>query len=327
MQKTCLQLLKAGYEGISGKTARNIKLPSGIHFKEQGGIVRLELSASGVTGNMQYDAGAFEAWCLALHRWCRFRVDLTWELPPEGTTAAQLCHYERFLYRVARFKALFSEWFVIEPSLEKEISKARALAQTCYLNVEDDKRDTTEKLGDNPERRMELMLLRSARFAEHYGLSDGTRDIHFPVGLFEGAKSRDTRIFPGGAANIDLVCLSGETFWLFELKAKQNYSVGVFTELFFYASVIRDALRGGHFEFVPARGETAIQPEALKSVTHIEAVMLAHKIHPLLDFRLISILNEAVEKLWNTDLLRAQVHFRADRLLADEPDLRIAPVE
>ena len=64
MPETCLQLLKAGYKDISGKTARSIPLPSGILFEEHDGIVRLELTASGVTGNMQEDAGAFEAWSL-----------------------------------------------------------------------------------------------------------------------------------------------------------------------------------------------------------------------------------------------------------------------
>jgi hypothetical protein len=327
MQKTCLQRLKTAYRDAPGTLPRSIKLPSGIRFEDQDETVRLELTARGITANMQEDAGAFEGWSLAFHRWCKVKVELGWEILPENATPAHLLHYQRFLYRVAYFKGLFPEWFAVESSLEKELSNARALGQSCVLNVEDKERDITEKPGGKPERRMELMLLKSDKFAEHYGFPHRARDIHFPVGLFEGVKRGNTRIFPGGAANIDLVCLDDEVFWIFELKAEENYPVGILTESFFYASVIRDALRGGHFRFVASRPGAQINPEVLKSVTQIEAVMLGHKIHPLLDSGLISILNDAVEGHWNADLSRVRVHFRADQLLSDEPDLRIAPVE
>lgn len=321
-----MQRLQAAYKAASGKPIGNITRLRGIDFEDMGGKVHLKLLVPGITANMQDNAGAFEGWSLALHRWCNVKVELGWEILPESATAAHLRHYERFLYRVAYYKDLFPEWFAIESSLEKELSKARALGQTCYLNVGDKERVTAEKPGDKPERRMELMLLKSDEFAAHYGFKHGTRDIHFPVGLFEGAKSRDTRIFPGGAANIDLVCLNGETFWLFELKAEDNYPVGIFTELFFYASVIRDALRGGHFEFVASRLDALIQPDALQKVACIEAVMLGHKIHPLLDSGLISILNEAVEKRWNAEPSRAHVRFRAD-CISERGELKIATVD
>jgi hypothetical protein len=122
------------------------------------------------------------------------------------------------------------------------------------------------------------------------------------------------------------VCLDADTIWLFELKAGGNIPVGTVTELFFYTSLIRDALHGDPIRFAQARHEARIQPEALSRVTRIEGVMLGHEVHPLLDSELMSILNEAVEKRWNAERSRAHVRFRADRIF-EGGELKIATVE
>jgi hypothetical protein len=311
-----------------GKRDRSIKLPSGISFVGESEEVQLVLSAKTVTHNMQSNEAAFEGWCLALRRWCNVEVVLRWTPPPPESPLSQRRHYQRFLYRAARFEGLF-EWFRIESDCAAEIGAAQALERRpLYLNVGGTRGPEQESASDGTsESALECRLLKSSEFAAHYGFCHGTRDRQFPVGLFSNNRpSRDSQIFPGGKGAIDLVCLDADTLWLFELKAGGNIPVGTITELFFYTSVIRDALCGGPFKFAQARPEARIQPEALSRVTRIEGVMLGHDVHPLLDSGLISILNEAVEKRWNTEPSRARVSFRADRI-SEEAELKIATVD
>jgi hypothetical protein len=322
-----LQSAYAAHAKACGKPRRSIRLPSGISFVGEGEEVQLSLSAKGVTANMQSNEAAFEGWCLALRRWCEVEVVLQWTPPPPAATASHRQHYERFLYRAARFQSLF-DWFRIESRHAVEVGAARALERRpLYLNVGGARGPEQESASEgDSESALEHRLLKSSEFAAHYGLAHGTRDRQLPVGLFsEKTPSQGSRIFPGGKGAIDLVCLDVDTIWLFELKAGGNIPVGTVTELFFYTSLIRDALHGGPFKFAQARPEARIQPEALSKVTRIEGVMLGHDVHPLLDSGLISILNEAVEKRWNAEPSRAHVRFRADRI-SEGGELKIATV-
>ena len=330
MQKNWERCLKEAYAAdakVRGKRNRSIKLPSGITFVGEGEQVQLVLSAKCVTANMQADAAAFEGWCLALRRWCKVEIELRWTPPPPDAPKSHRRHYERFLYRAARFQTLF-DWFRIESDCAVEVGKARALEQRpLFLNVGGPRGFEKEGASDgDSESALEHRLLKSSAFAEHYGFANGTRDRQLPVGLFSGTVSRKSQIFPGGKGAIDLVCLDADTLWLFELKAGENIPVGAITELFFYTSVVRDALGGGPFEFAQALPKARIQYKALSKVTRIEGAMLGHDVHPLIESGLISIMNEAVENRWNAEPSRPQVHFRADRIV-EEPELKIASVD
>jgi hypothetical protein len=275
---------------------------------------------------MQSNEAAFEGWCLALRRWCRVEVVLQWTPPPPDATVSQRRHYQRFLYRVARFQSLF-DWFRVESRHADEVGEARTLEHPLYVNVGGPREPELESasVGDS-ESALEHRLLTSSEFAAHYDFAHGTRDRQLPVGLFsEKRPSRVSQIFPGGKGAIDLVCLDADTIWLFELKAGGNIPVGTVTELIFYTSLIRDALHGGPFTFAHVLPDARIQPEALSKVTRIEGVMLGHDLHPLLDSGLISILNEAVEKRWNAEPSRAHVRFRADRIFEGD-ELKIVTV-
>jgi hypothetical protein len=332
MQHNWEQRLKSAYDADAmacGKPPRSIRLPKGISFVGEDKEVQLSLSAKSVTANMQSNEAAFEGWCLALRRWCKVEVVLQWTPPPPDAKASHLQHYERFLYRAARFQSLF-DWFRIESRHAVEIGAARALEhRPLFLNVGGARGPEQESASEgDSESALEHRLLKGSDFAAHYGLAHGTRDRQLPVGLFsEKRPSRESRIFPGGKGAIDLVCLDADTIWLFELKAADNIPIGIVTELFFYTSLIRDALHGGPFTFAKARPKARIQPEALSKVTHIEGVMLGHDVHPLLDSVLISILNEAVETRWNAEPSRAHVHFRVDRIFEPEGgELKIVAV-
>jgi hypothetical protein len=331
MQKNWEECLRSAYNTDAeacGRPRRSIKLPSGISFVGEGDEVQLSLPAKAVTANMQDNAAAFEGWSLALRRWCGVEVVLQWTPLPPDATLLHRQHYERFLYRAARFQSVF-DWFRIDSHHAVEVGKAQALEhRPLFLNVGGPRGLEKEGASNgDSESALEHRLLKSSEFAVHYDFSHGTRDRQLPVGLFsEKTPRRKCQIFPGGKGAIDLVCLDADTIWLFELKAGGNIPVGTVTELFFYTSLIRDALHGDTITFAQARPEARIQPQALSKVTRIEGVMLGHDIHPLLESGLISILNEAVEKRWNVERSRAHVWFRADRL-SEEGELKIAPVD
>ena len=167
---------------------------------------------------------AFEGWCLALRRWCRVEVVLQWTPPSEDATPSQLRHYERFLYRAARFQSLF-DWFRIEARHEIEVNMARSLERRpLLLNVGGARglEQESASVGDS-ESALEHRLLSSSEFAAHYGFAHGTRDRQIPVGLFSEKIGRESQIFPGGKGAIDLVCLNAETIWLFELRGWRKH--------------------------------------------------------------------------------------------------------
>jgi hypothetical protein len=84
----------------------------------------MEMSVDALKGNMQANRAAFEAWALALSVWCDVKnVELDWNETP----ADQDCHFQRFLYRVAKFSRLFP-WF--------RVSKPQALEHCLAIQSE-----------------------------------------------------------------------------------------------------------------------------------------------------------------------------------------------
>jgi hypothetical protein len=73
------------------------------------------MKSKAILANLQTNAAAFEAWCLALRVWCEVeKIELRWQQPADNSPNEQ-CHYQRFLYRVERFRSLFPSWFSSRP--------------------------------------------------------------------------------------------------------------------------------------------------------------------------------------------------------------------
>jgi hypothetical protein len=169
------------------------------------------------------------------------------------------------------------------------LANSEALSSAMlYLNVAGDRRkDPPSKSGSDkkvdPEYELECRLLEGDDFNQYYKFGFGCiKDRQFPVGLFSAEKpSIASAIFPGGKGAIDLVCLDGPRFWLFELKAGDNIPIGTLTELIFYTSIIRDAVCG-RFQFGKGVGDrSCVQPGMLGGVKDITGMMLGHDLHPL----------------------------------------------
>jgi hypothetical protein len=326
------QKLRNDYERKTG-SHRNIRLPSQDQIKFDGEIdcVTVTMKPKAIVANLQTNAAAFEAWSLALRVWCEVKkIQLRWE-SPSVSTANERCHYQRFLYRAARFRSLFQEWFDLPPEPREE---ADALGNGVFcLNVPGDRSAIEAPInGDEmPEstRKAEADLENylwnpktSKAFKEKFGLEQVGRQ--FPVGLFRNSVARDNRIFTGAKSAIDLVGIGKGALWLFELKAGANIPAGILSELIFYASVMRDSIPGpagqaARFQFDPRKPENGMAVSAtnvrgcdLKGCKRIEAVLLGEKFHPLVgDSRIIRTLNEAADLHWNTSLEQVPVAFSA----------------
>jgi hypothetical protein len=153
-------------------------------------------------------------------------------------------------------------------------------------------------LAGRSESDLELALEVSKAFKARFRLDKVMRQ--WPVGLFDGRVASGNRIFTGGKSGIDLVGIRGDTLVLFELKKHGNEKVGAVSELFFYASVMRDSIgTSAAFEFKSqrARKNCAIAPEDIVPCSRISAVLLAPKLHPLIsEPRILECLNQATTK-------------------------------
>jgi len=319
--------LRAAY-ARSARTNRPVRLPSDetIRITGEGDQAFIDMRPRAIVANMQENGSAFEGWSLALKYWCGADVTLRWEPPvpnSDPSVAAQSeRHYQRFLYRVERFKSLFN-WFNIGPT--DPFAGSRVLGgEAIYLNsagaaAKERSNPTTKSL---PENELENRLLNDPDFDRHYGFSqERIKDRQFPVGLFSTSVAANTSmIFPGGKGAIDLVCLDYRHLWIFELKAKSNIPIGTITELLFYSSVIRDAVMA-KFKFGETVGNRArVKPEMLADVDTITAVMLGHDLHPLLsDPGLLKLLNQAVARHWNTVVRAPKLMFRVGQIMQDVP--------
>jgi hypothetical protein len=303
---------------------RRVRLPKSgpMTVTGEGDRAIICLRRDTVVRNMQDDAAAFEGWSLALRRWCDAEnVTLDWEDPGPELQPRNERHFQRFLYRVARFQSLFPEWFTVGAADAFRRSRVPA-SKRLFLNVPGDRRGIGK--GGRPEHQRECSLLEDDDFKRHYNLGPTSMiNRQFPVGLFSSEEpSEASALFPHKKAAIDLVCLDGTRLCLFELKADDNIPIGTLSELIFYTSFIRDAV-AGRFRF-PGGGQSLVRPDMIGKVTDITAVMLGDDYHPLLaDARIIKMLNDAAALHWNGSA-GAVVTFRADQIVSgkDEP-LRI----
>jgi hypothetical protein len=117
-------------------------------------------------------------------------------------------------------------------------------------------------------------------------------DRQLPVGVFKDRVSRDPghRVFTGGHSTIDIwgVDKMAKRLFLFELKKDGNEKLGILSELFFYAYVMAD-VQAGRFTFQKPNTDIA-QTES------IEAFILAPLWHPLIDDKLLAMVNQAFSR-------------------------------
>ncbi|MBI5791399.1 MAG: hypothetical protein HZA63_07985 [Rhodocyclales bacterium] len=268
-------------EAYASGRRHNISLPNSNEFRLSGTKekLRLSLTARAVVCNMQDDIAAFEGWLLALKAWnCITRVELHWDIPENIDDG----HYQRFLYRVTWFNKLFSSWLSVAPEchayLDESKVKGTLVVNSAAGTPTDDHADKSK------EAKLEKYLADSDWLANTFALAKVGRQ--FPVGLFQDEVSNKTKIFTGGKSAIDLVGIEPEQnrLWVFELKAENNSSMGIVSELLFYVSFMCNVVKG---DFTHVNGKPEVKGRLhhldLNDIKKIRGCFLAPKFHPLLD--------------------------------------------
>jgi hypothetical protein len=219
-------------------------------------------------------------------------------------------HFQRLLYRLKRLIEIFPGRIVADERLLKLSRVSGSGLSLLYLNQPLNHRSSVEaerderlrvflsQPGDHSESDLERALEISPAFRKALTLEKVMRQ--WPVGLFGERVAHGNRIFTGGKSAIDLIGIRNDELVLVELKKDGNRKVGAISELFFYSSLMRDAL-GGVFKFEerPSKRNCAVSTGDIKRCSSICAVLLAPTMHPLIENpKIISELNSALARHW-----------------------------
>ncbi len=262
----------------------------------------LELDEKATLKNMQDDSVAFEGWALVLKSWLGAeRITLSWS---SELIHNENLHYQRFLYRVIRFKGSMYKWFDVENLSLLEDSRVlhpdgRFREGKFLLNYETETRKGGEGKNEDSEDAWEKRfydcpesLLKISKAQK------GSLNRQLPVGLFKDKVRKNTKnhkpqIFPGGKAAIDLWALADDgKLIIYELKkpkknGKSNKKIGAISELLFYSYLMQDFQNQNNLNFncsgksssADGKDGTAELVEKSKGVI---GYILMDEIHPLL---------------------------------------------
>lgn len=215
-----------------------LNLPSTIDYDEIGDSLAMYVRHP--DKNMQEDASAFEAWALALKAVGYETVKLDWD-SSQKRNKTQLRHYNRFLYRVEKFKELYP-WFE-----HKEVSTDHIFGESVkkYINYGKTIVSRSSK-GEVSENYYEEQLYKSEKFRKEHNIESGYIERQLPVGIFTGNPPTDENsLFTGKASAIDLYGIDNDgVFKIFELKVAKNKKAGALSEVFFYWCIIDDVISG-----------------------------------------------------------------------------------
>ena len=252
-----------------------------------------------VLENMQTDKAAFEGWAICLKAWLPDKVKtikLDWTTPDNKNL-----HYNRFLYRVIKFKQCYKDWFGYNPEKQKELvcfykSMKRAQNNNSHKNAAEgtNKEGIVEyNLINNEENKQRLVEALNLDLVWH----------HLPVGV---KTSNRKGLFTGRQSAIDIWGITKDNVLnVIELKYNKNKNnqlynikVGIISELFCYCNIMNDIRRD--YIQKPAISKKGIESEKAlyaREWNSVEGVMLATDYHPLLyrTKELLEILNSNKE--------------------------------
>jgi len=255
---------------------------------------------------MQDDAAAFEGWILCLksvldQRRIPYTFTLDWQRTPY-----QGGHYQRFLYRVMKFNKLFggeAGWFKIKHQdwlLGLKISEDAN--DVYFLNAPSSAKARLNDADDSIENFLENQIVKQQdaenALKEMFQMSSISRQL--PVGLYRESVKKANAIFTGGKSAVDLWGIresetDDDELVLFELKAKGNRKVGVLSELFFYAMVLRDEQEKRFLRKKFVNADLSPDGKCIQDTKLLQAIVLAPEIHPLITRDVFDLINRALD--------------------------------
>lgn len=273
----------------------NLRLPEYIEFTIDINVLNVHIGINkrknkmSCLANMQEDEAAFEGWCICLKYHLKNYIDkvkLSWAVPI-NISDKEIGHYNRFLYRVLRFRQLFP-WFEVSYEHEDVLVKFESSLKNLFVNSPEKQAGIpsstviSEKVIEYNAKNLEL--LKSKLDLKH-------SNHQLPVGVFKYGKF----FFTGGASALDIWGTDDKEFLhLFELKY-DNKKVGILTELLFYCEVFHDVFITGiigkpkSINFL--RDAEFLYSVKADKVSRLKAYFLIDKLHPLVEGT-INLLNE-----------------------------------
>ena len=285
-------------EFLISNEKKTIKIPSNIIYEIIDNSVMITLTSQSICSNMQVDGGCFEGWSLVLKRWGNFdKVILNWDEVGDIENG----HFQRFLFRVQNFTRDFNPWFSVSSNCQKQLIHSKINEVEEFIINEPGKR--TNKVSNNPEAQLEdYFVNKDSKKSLKKGTNADFIERQLPVGVFKNSISKKNSIFTGGKSAIDIwgISLKNELL-IFELKAEGNNKIGIISELYCYVSIMHN-VRKKRFKYLNVDSNSN-----LKSIINSSSIIgyfLVPKLHPLIDDKLIEILNQGTDKEINFNYIK-----------------------
>jgi hypothetical protein len=278
---------------------KRVGLPGSIKFRLDESAKTIYMEITKPCENMQSDAAAFEGWVLCIKSALSDKVShfiLSWK--NKDITKKEFSAYQRFLFRMKRFKEYFGNIISIDSAMDTELK--RLLTEkagnilTLSAPTKDDNRAKGPATGEAAIER-DIVSNHMFQLAQTLGIKFVKYNNQFPVGLFLDNPSRKTEIMPARKSAIDLwgVDESGAAH-LFELKKENSKKVGIISELLFYSYVFAD-LQKGDIKY-PAENDKKdncadIIHKSANGRVNVKAHFLVSELHTFITSETIDLIN------------------------------------
>lgn len=181
-------------------------------------------------------------------------------------------HHMRFLYRVMRFCERYPKGFTVDSSNHDEIEKFKKLYTESLKNGElwitkpttkggmkgcdngQENKSSDEKVAENHLEKYFVVKSAKGQLPEEIVEVFGNNRLYdqLPCCMFIGEPESTTRIFNAGY--FDLWGINdNKELCIFELKKDGNNKLGIISELFFYAMLMRDMKRAAEGKYTRIR--------------------------------------------------------------------------
>ncbi|MEI8203045.1 MAG: hypothetical protein WCH34_08550 [Bacteroidota bacterium] len=286
---------------ISAKN-NNVRLPRDIDFSMTYNVLKIHVNRP--TENMQENSAAFEGWCLVLkaHNVCDKiifsfkRVFIDENNYCNNLTSTQQ-HYIRFLYRLNKFQQQFNSWFEISSINTGDLQVFRdKFINTIKIN-NIPLRPSTFNVNHGLEHILEKMFVNYSELRESCGINYSLND-QLPVGIFKESISEVNKIINTGF--VDLWGISDDnSLCIYELKIQGNIMIGIISELYFYANILRDLVLGNdNFTLIRVPCDHRNYNALTYPINSICGCFLVSDLHPAIESKrdeILNMLNENME--------------------------------
>ena len=225
-------------------------------------------------------------------------------------------HHMRFLYRVMRFSERYSKGFIVDASNKDEIEKFKNLYTESLkngllwitkpttkggikgYNEEQNNKLSDDKVAENHLEKWFVIKSEKGQLPEKIVEVFGNNHLYdqLPCCMFFGEPETSTRIFSAGY--FDLWGINDKKeLCVFELKKKGNNKLGIISELFFYAMLMRDMKRAAESKYTRIRANHRGFKDFVTNVNSdiVNAYFLVPELHSSLEElkdAFIKVLNE-----------------------------------